>query len=93
MALRQKRLGAVKSSLNTNRNVVGDGGLGLRLDCDKNKNRFRKTRVLISSGKIQDSRYICEKIAYKIQELETLPQDILVCILLNQSHKIVFIDF
>ncbi|KAF8090671.1 hypothetical protein N665_0469s0008 [Sinapis alba] len=86
MALRKKRLGAVKSSSNTNHNVVGDGGLGLRLDCDKYKNGFRKKRVLISSGKIQDSRNIYEKIVYKTEELETLPQDILIKIICGVEH-------
>ncbi|KAL0794513.1 hypothetical protein Bca101_065890 [Brassica carinata] len=83
MALRKKRLGAVKSSSNTNLNVVGDGpdgGLELRLDSDKHKKRFGKKKVLISSGKIQDSKNICEKTVDKTQEFETLPQDILTLI-------------
>lgn len=79
MTLRKKGLGAVKSSSNTNRKVVGDGGLGLGLDCDKYKKGFGRKRVLIPIG--------------KNRELEALPQDILVCLLLNQSHKLVLIGF
>ncbi|KAG2267915.1 hypothetical protein Bca4012_061595 [Brassica carinata] len=89
MALRKKRLGAVKSSSNTNLNVVGDGpdgGLELRLDSDKHKKRFGKKKVLISSGKIQDSKNICEKTVDKTQEFETLPQDILIKIICGVEH-------
>ncbi|KAF3583428.1 hypothetical protein F2Q69_00026357 [Brassica cretica] len=75
MALRKKGLGVVKLSSNTNRKVVGDGGLGLGLDCDKYKKGFGRKRVLIPIG--------------KNRELEALPQDILVCLLLNQSHKLI----
>ncbi|XP_018436068.2 F-box protein At1g61340-like [Raphanus sativus] len=87
MALRKKILGVVKSSSNTNRNVGGDdGGLGLMLDCDKYKKGYRKKRVWISSDKIRDSRNICKKIVYKSQELETLPQDILIRIICGVEH-------
>ncbi|KAJ0256776.1 hypothetical protein HA466_0077540 [Hirschfeldia incana] len=85
MTLR-KRSDAVKSSSNTNRNVVGDGGLGLKLDCDKYTKRCGKKRVLISSGKIWDYGNICGKTVDKAQELETLPQDILIRIICGVEH-------
>ncbi|CAN6878222.1 unnamed protein product, partial [Brassica oleracea var. botrytis] len=72
MTLRKKGLGAVKSSSNTNRKVVGDGGLGLGLDCDKYKKGFGRKRVLIPIG--------------KNRELEALPQDILIRVICGVEH-------
>ncbi|CAA7020815.1 unnamed protein product [Microthlaspi erraticum] len=86
MALGKKRLGAAKSSSNSNRNVVGDGGLGLGLEFVKHKKRFGRKRVLNSGGKIQDSRNICKKSVSKTRELEALPQDILIRIICGVEH-------
>ncbi|CAH8372293.1 unnamed protein product [Eruca vesicaria subsp. sativa] len=72
MALMKKRLGAVKSSSNKNQLVVGDGGLGLGLNCDKYKKGCGKKRGLISGG--------------KNRELEALPQDILIRIICRVEH-------
>lgn len=81
MALGKKRLGAAKSSSNSNRSVVSDGGLGLGFELVKYKRGFGKKRVLISGGEIRDSGEICDKTLGKSRELEALPQDLLVRLL------------
>lgn len=74
MALGKKRLdGAAKSSSNSNRNLDGDGGLGLEFI--KHKRGFGK-------------KIIYENTLGKSRELEALPRDILVrpYILISQTR-------
>ncbi|VVA90939.1 unnamed protein product [Arabis nemorensis] len=73
MALGKKRLGgAAKSSSNSNRNLYGDGGLGLEFI--KHKRGFGKKRIY-------------ENTLGKSRELEALPQDILVNIICGVEHE------
>uniref|UniRef100_A0A1J3HWY3 F-box protein n=1 Tax=Noccaea caerulescens TaxID=107243 RepID=A0A1J3HWY3_NOCCA len=97
MALGKKRIIAQRSNSNSkHRRDFDDGGLGLGLEFVQYKRGFGRKRVLISSGDEIGDSILTSKISSKnqtsasdgqSQELEDLPQDVLVRIICGVEHE------